>query len=76
MYGIKQKHHTQQYNERYVEEVIPLALIRRTCHLIPQFGRPEDTLLVDMSPPDPLELFDNFFINSYLDLHLFQLLSV
>ncbi|KAG8710887.1 hypothetical protein FRC11_004010 [Ceratobasidium sp. 423] len=75
MYGIKRKRHTQHYGERYVEEVIPLAWIRRTCHLIPQFGRPEDTPLVDMSPPDPLELFDNFFINSYFDLHLFQLLS-
>ncbi|EUC56746.1 hypothetical protein RSOL_193550 [Rhizoctonia solani AG-3 Rhs1AP] len=75
MYGIKRKRHTQQYGKRYVEEVIPLAWIRRTCHLIPQFGRAEDTPLVDMSPPDPLELFDNFFINSYFDLHTFQLLS-
>ncbi|GAB1520444.1 hypothetical protein RhiTH_003519 [Rhizoctonia solani] len=75
MYGIKQQRHTQRYGKRYVEEVIPLAWIRRTCHLIPQFGRAEDTPLVDTSPPNPLELFDNFFVNSYFDLHTFQLLS-
>ncbi|CAE6469638.1 unnamed protein product [Rhizoctonia solani] len=76
MYGTKRMRHTQQYDGRYIEEVIPLALIRRTCHLIPQFGRPEHTPLVDTSPPDPLEMFDNFYLNTYFDLHLFQLLSV
>ncbi|KAG8697208.1 hypothetical protein FRC11_000180, partial [Ceratobasidium sp. 423] len=37
MYGIKRLRHTQQWEGRYVEEVVPLAFIRRTCHLIPQF---------------------------------------
>jgi hypothetical protein len=68
--------HRQVWGERYVEEVVPLAFVRRTCHLIPQFGKAEETPSVDGSSPDPLELFDRFYINSYFDLHLFQLLSL
>ncbi|CCO36287.1 hypothetical protein BN14_10419 [Rhizoctonia solani AG-1 IB] len=76
MYGVKRMRHRQVWGERYVEEVVPLAFVRRTCHLIPQFGKAEETPSVDGSSPDPLELFDRFYINSYFDLHLFQLLSL
>ncbi|QRW22532.1 helicase swr-1 [Rhizoctonia solani] len=76
MYRVKQTCHTQQYDKCYVEEVIPLVLICQTCHLIPQFGRPKNTPLIDTPTADPLELFENFFINSYFDLHTFQMLSV
>jgi hypothetical protein len=76
MHGIKRLRHTQVWGERYVEEVVPLAFIRRTCHLVPRFGKPEETPLVDDTSSDPLELFDKFYVNSYFDLHLFQLLSL
>ncbi|CCO36925.1 hypothetical protein BN14_11073 [Rhizoctonia solani AG-1 IB] len=76
MHGIKRLRHTQVWGERYVEEVVPLVFIRQTCHLVPRFGKPKETPSVDDASSDPLELFDKFYVNSYFDLHLFQLLSL
>ncbi|CAE6457916.1 unnamed protein product [Rhizoctonia solani] len=76
MHGIQWMRHIPQWGRRRVEEVVPLAFIRRTCHLIPQFGVPSITSSVDGDPSDPLTLFEKFYVNSYLDLHTFQLLSV
>jgi hypothetical protein len=73
MFGVKRMRHIPQWEERYVEGVIPLAYVRRTCHLIPQFNKPQNA---NARHSEPLELFDDFYINSYFDLHFFQLLSV
>jgi hypothetical protein len=74
MYRVERSRYAAEYQHGYEEEVIPLSFIRRTCHLIPIFG--EDTLSVDdlESAPDPLELFEEFYLNSYFDLHTFQFL--
>jgi hypothetical protein len=72
MHRVERSRYTVEYQPGYEEEVIPLSFIRCTCHLIPSFGG--DTLSVDdlESAPDPLELFEEFYLNSYFDLHTFQ----
>lgn len=49
---------------RPVGEVIPLSRIIRSCHLIPQW---ENDLV---APVDcPLDAFDKFLVNDFLDVH-------
>lgn len=60
-------------NRTYQEAIIPLSHIRRSCHLVPEFGK--DTPIVDSYAPfDALERYETFYLNPFLDLHSFQLL--
>lgn len=72
MYQVKRSRYTAQYHHHYEEEIIPLSMIRRTCHLLPVFGT--ETPVADPSKFDALEMFEQFYVNSYLDLHTFQFL--
>lgn len=49
---------------RLVGEVIPLSQIIRSCHLIPQW---EDDLVAPIG--SPLDVFDKFLVNDFLDVH-------
>jgi hypothetical protein len=73
MYRVERSCYTAQYDHHYEEQVIPLTLIRRSCHLIPEFGN-NTPVVDDASSLDPLELFKKFYVNSYFDLHMFQIL--
>lgn len=76
MYRVERSRYTNEFDYHYEEEIIPLALIRRTCHLIPVFDNNNRPPIANTSssPWDPLEQFERFYVNSYLDLHSFQLL--
>ncbi|KAG8726562.1 hypothetical protein FRC10_006970 [Ceratobasidium sp. 414] len=50
-----------------IEKIFFLSDIRRTCHLIPEFGRTMN-LFWSRGPP-ALERFESFYLNGYLDLH-------
>jgi hypothetical protein len=73
MYRVERSHYSAEYGHQYEEEVVPLSFIRRTCHLLPIFGE-HTPVFDDSETPDSLELFDQFYLNSYLDLHTFQFL--
>lgn len=49
---------------RPVREVIPLSWIIRSCHLIPQW---ENDLVAPID--SPLDVFDKFLVNDFLDVH-------
>ncbi|QRV85193.1 hypothetical protein RhiJN_13211 [Ceratobasidium sp. AG-Ba] len=67
MHRVRRERYTEEYQNHPVEKIFFLSHIRRTCHLIPEFGRTKNPFWV-MSPP-ALEAFDSFYINSYLDPH-------
>ncbi|KAG9123790.1 hypothetical protein FRC07_013953 [Ceratobasidium sp. 392] len=73
MYKVTRQRYAADGDRTYREEIIPLSHIRRSCHLVPEFGR--DTPIVDSRTPfDALMAYENFYLNCYLDLHSFQLL--
>jgi hypothetical protein len=67
----------ERYRDRdqrtFQEQVVPLSHIRRSCHLVPDFG--VQTPIIDsFTPFDSLENYDGFYLNHFLDLHTFRLL--
>jgi hypothetical protein len=72
MYRVERERYTAQYDHHCVGEIIPLSRIRRTCHLIPVFGR--TTPVFSPSSGSALDSYNVFYVNSYLDLHSFQML--
>ncbi|KAG2005024.1 hypothetical protein CC2G_003523 [Coprinopsis cinerea AmutBmut pab1-1] len=55
-------------------QVIPLASIVRGAHLLPVFGN--GRLPEGFCYTDSLEAFEEFYVNSYIDYHTHELLSV
>ncbi|KAG9075887.1 hypothetical protein FRC06_009839 [Ceratobasidium sp. 370] len=55
------------YDNHPIERVFFLADVRRTCHLIPEFGRTKNPFWT--SAPPALERFESFYTNAYLDPH-------
>ncbi|QRV84442.1 hypothetical protein RhiJN_12458 [Ceratobasidium sp. AG-Ba] len=74
MFKVARERYTLADGDRtYQEAIVPLAHLRRTCHLVPEFG--EETPIIDSYTPfDALEKYETFYLNSMLDLHSFQLL--
>ncbi|KEP46797.1 hypothetical protein V565_181170 [Rhizoctonia solani 123E] len=70
---LRERYSSADGNRTYQEQIVPLSHIRRTCHLVPEFG--DETPIIDSNTSfDSLEEYDSFFLNCYLDLHSFQLL--
>jgi hypothetical protein len=72
MYRVHRERYPEVYDKQYIGEVCFLSDIRRTCHLIPDFGR--ETRYFSASSLPPLESYDHFYLNAYLDPHIFLLL--
>lgn len=72
MYRVTRSRYGAAHGNHFIGEVLPLSLIRQTCHLIPEFG--EETAHFITSQPSVLETFNSFYVNSFLDLHSFELL--
>jgi hypothetical protein len=51
-------------------QVIPLSLIYRSVHLLPMFGRESNC----WTSENVLEVCDNFYVNRYMDEHMFRLI--
>jgi hypothetical protein len=73
MFRVVRERYTVADGRAYREAILPLAHIRRSCHLVPEFGK--ETPIVDSYAPfDALEEYETFYLNCFLDLHSFQLL--
>jgi hypothetical protein len=74
MFKVVRERYTVADGDRtYQEAIVPLSHIRRSCHLVPEFG--EETPIIDAYTPfDALEKYETFYLNCFLDLHSFQLL--
>lgn len=55
-------------------QVIPLGTIVRGSHLLPDYGKGK--LPEDFSYIDSLEAFGRYFVNSYVDGHAHEMLTV
>jgi hypothetical protein len=51
-------------------QVVPLSLIYRSVHLLPMFGR----ALNVWTSANVLEMCDIFYVNRYVDEHMFRLI--
>jgi hypothetical protein len=67
MHRVQRQQYTAWYDEYYVGKIYPLSSVRRTCHLIPEFG--QDTPTFSASSPPALVQYDKFYVNTYLDIH-------
>ncbi|KAG9073879.1 hypothetical protein FS749_014599 [Ceratobasidium sp. UAMH 11750] len=75
MYKVARERYTEADGRGYREAIVPLSHVRRSCHLVPEFGTATATPIIDSRTPfDALEAYENFYLNSYLDLHSFRLL--
>ncbi|KAF8445558.1 hypothetical protein L210DRAFT_3391909, partial [Boletus edulis BED1] len=54
-------------------DVIPVANIIRSCHLIPEFGHAADP---NWTADTVGTLCSRFFVNAYIDVHTFSLLRM
>jgi hypothetical protein len=73
MYQVRRERYPALYGNHPIEKVFFLSDIRRTCHLIPEFGRGRNPFWA--SAPPALERFDSFYVNSYLDQHSYIFLQ-
>ncbi|KAG8720172.1 hypothetical protein FRC09_010014 [Ceratobasidium sp. 395] len=75
MYKVVRERYREADGRGYQERILPLSHVRRSCHLVPEFGSAAATPVIDSRTPfDALEEYENFYLNSYLDLHSFRLL--
>ncbi|KAF8600791.1 hypothetical protein BDV93DRAFT_546232 [Ceratobasidium sp. AG-I] len=72
MYRFKYERYGTLYDHNHIEEIVPVSSIRRSCHLIPLFGSETEHFSTSTSPS--LESFEDFYLNSYLDYHSFQMI--
>ena len=61
-------------NKKKEYEVIELAAIERTVHLIPQFGPVGTTKLACRGQPQGLDAYDKFVINNQVNLEVYNLI--
>lgn len=72
MYQVTRSRYGTAHGNHFIGKILPLSLICQTCHLIPEFG--EETPYFISSQPSVLESYSLFYVNSFLDLHSFELL--
>ncbi|KAG8703498.1 hypothetical protein FRC08_002802 [Ceratobasidium sp. 394] len=67
LYRVQPMRYSARYDFQPVERIFFLSDIRRTCHLIPEFGPGRNPFWA--SAPPALKRFDAFYANAYLDPH-------
>ncbi|EUC60619.1 Zn-finger protein, putative, partial [Rhizoctonia solani AG-3 Rhs1AP] len=73
MYRVRRRRWPAKYSNHYVGQIFFLSDVRRTCHLIPEFGGTRR--VYSSNSPPALEAYDSFYLNSFLDWHSFLFLQ-